>query len=273
MDIRRLYKINGFVKTDVGLVRHRNEDNFLLGVNWNPDSGPQMEASYSMVNELQWNCFCIFDGMGGADRGDLASRLAAQTAKEYVMKLKEIKECTKVDQIMQKIFLEANNRIVKERQNVSVCGTTGTVCVTDGIMMKIYHAGDSRAYLYREGQLYRLTKDQTVAQLKFDSGVYSSIQDASESEHHQLTEFIGRDETMKYFRAVEGSWIDFRVGDQVLLCSDGLYEQCRPDQISSILQQNLSQQEKLEKMMRIVFENGARDNVTCMLLEKQEEND
>lgn len=268
MEKRELYQINGYVKSDIGLLRHNNEDNFFLGGQWNQDCRPQIETFYRMENELQWDCFCVFDGMGGGDRGELASRLAAEVTESYRSELSRLNEYTQIDQIMQKIFLEANNSVVNTRQKVSLCGTTGTACVTDGIMLKIFHAGDSRAYLYREGKLFRLTKDQTLAQLKLDSGFYQSIAEAKEREHHQLTEYIGRDETMQYFRAVEGKWIDFRMGDQILLCSDGLYEACMPSQIEGILEKKVSLKEKADDMMRIVFENGARDNITCMLIEK-----
>lgn len=271
MDIREAYKINGYVTTDVGLVRQNNEDNFLFGNRLNEECSSHLEMSYTTGEKLQWNCFAVFDGIGGAERGELASKLASEAGKENVQILSEAKDYAQVDKIMKNIFLEANNKIVKAREEISVCGTTGTVFVTDGVMAKTFHVGDSRAYLYREDKLYRLTKDQTLAQLKVDAGFYQSIRDASERELHQLTEYIGRDETMQYFRPTEGEWFDFRIGDQILLCSDGLYDLCDRFDIQSVLEEKISIKEKVTKMINFVLEKGAHDNITCMILEKQKD--
>lgn len=271
MDTREAYRINGYVTTDVGLVRQNNEDNFLFGNRLNEESSSHLEMSYTAGEKLQWNCFAVFDGIGGAERGELASKLASEAGKENVPVLSMAKDYVLVDKIMKNIFMEANNKIVKAREEISVCGTTGTAFVTDGVVGKIFHVGDSRAYLYREHTLYRLTKDQTLAQLKVDAGFYQSVKDASERELHQLTEYIGRDETMQYFRPVEGEWFDFRIGDQILICSDGLYDLCSHAEIRSVLEEKISIKEKVTKMTNIVLEKGARDNITCIILEKQKD--
>ena len=271
MNKREAYKINGYVTTDVGLLRQNNEDNFLFGNQLNEESSPHLEMSYTVGEKMQWNCFAVFDGIGGAERGELASKLASEAGKENAPILSVAKDYVQVDKIMKHIFLEANNKIVKARKEISVCGTTGTAFVTDGVVAKIFHVGDSRAYLYREHTLYRLTKDQTLAQLKVDAGLYQSILNASERELHQLTEYIGRDETMQYFRPTEGAWFDFRIGDQILLCSDGLYDLCSHSEICSVLEEKISIEEKVTKMTNIVLEKGAHDNITCILLEKQKD--
>lgn len=238
---------------------------------YNENFSAELEGSYTLENKQQWKCFAVFDGIGGTEYGELASKYAAEAAKEISLELKDEMEYFQVDKVIQKLFLEANNKIIIARKEKAVCGTTGTVLVTDGIMAKIFHVGDSRAYLYRNGKLFRLTKDQTLAQLKVDSGFYQSIKDAGEREQHQLTEYIGRDESMQYFRPAEGAWFDFRIEDQILLCSDGLYDQCKPSEIKTALSASEDAKTKIGHMIDIVKKNGARDNITCMLVEKKED--
>lgn len=270
MEKQKKYSIQGYVTTDVGLVRQNNEDNFLMGMEWNKDCCVQMSAEYKNENKLEWNCFAVFDGIGGAERGELASKFAVESIKETVLSLKDVKEYSEVSQLMQREFLDANNRIVIARKIMDICGTTGTAFVTDGIMAKVFHIGDSRAYLYRGDTLFRLTKDQTLAQLKVNTGFYKSLQEATPRELHQLTEYIGKDETMQYFKPLESEWMDFRMGDKILICSDGLYDQCSATQIKTILRQNITVKQKVNELVAIVLKQGAQDNVTCMVLEKME---
>ena len=185
MIFRREYKIEGYVKSDVGTVRENNEDNFLLGRLINRDSRAKQEASFSTWAIGEWNCF-VFDGIGGGEKGELASLFSAQVFEGKGKKLKECHSYKEVELVLQKAFLEANNRIILAGRNSPVCGTTGTILVTDGIAAKVFHVGDSRCCLCREGENYRLTKDQTTAQLKLDLGIYRSREEATQRERHQL---------------------------------------------------------------------------------------
>lgn len=214
---------------------------------------------------MGWHCFGVFDGIGGGEYGELASLYAGEICQLYLPTLKRCKKYEQIDQLGRNLFLEINNRIVNERKEQGVCGTTGTVLFTDGIMAKIFHIGDSRGYLYRKQQLYRMTKDQTTAQMKVDAGFYQSIQEASEREYHQLTEYIGRDYTQKHFRPSEGNWISSQEGDKILLCSDGLYDMCPYKKIQEIISSNMAGKEKISQLISVAKENGGIDNITCIL--------
>jgi protein phosphatase len=149
-----------------------------------------------------------------------------------------------------------------------VCGTTGTVFVTDGIVGKIYHIGDSRAYLLREGSLYLLTRDQTMAQMKADAGFYASPDMANPQEKHQLTEYIGRDRTMRCLRPAEGKWIDFREDDRLLLCTDGFFDFCSEARARQLLRQEVPLGRTVENLLEQALQNGSDDNITCALIGK-----
>lgn len=268
MIFRREYKIEGYVKSDVGTVRENNEDNFLLGRLINRDSRAKQEASFSTWAIGEWNCFGVFDGIGGGEKGELASLFSAQVFEGKGKKLKECHSYKEVELVLQKAFLEANNRIILAGRNSPVCGTTGTILVTDGIAAKVFHVGDSRCCLCREGENYRLTKDQTTAQLKQDIGIYRSLEEATQRERHQLTEYIGRDLTQESLSPEEGEWIDFRERDVFLLSSDGFHDFCDPEDTARILSQGGSVREMADTLLAMALQKESDDNLTVMLVRK-----
>lgn len=147
-------------------------------------------------------------------------------------------------------------------------GTTGTIICTNGVKFKVFHLGDSRAYLFRNGELYQLTKDQTLAAMKVSLGFYEENDPLVEKEKHQLTEYIGCDQTLENLRPLESQWMDLLSGDKLLICSDGLYDMCSNAQIIEIMK-NEEQPEKIaQKLLQRALENGGLDNITCLVLER-----
>ena len=137
---------------------------------------------------------------------------------------------------------------------------------SNGVEFKIYHLGDSRAYLSREDELLQLTKDQTLAQMKLDVGMYREDDPAAEADKHKLTEYIGRDWTRENIRPVESRWIPIQAGDCVLLCSDGLYDMCKNEEIANILRVNSTTEEKTASLVRSAIIRGGEDNITCVIV-------
>lgn len=265
----KAYEINGYVISDVGKVRAANEDNYLIGNSINENSEGHTEAELDIGNVVRWNCFAVYDGIGGAERGEIASKYAAEEMKNAIVDIEPDFTYEAVDNIISATYLSANNRIVNARSEMAVTGTTGTALVTDGIMAKVYHIGDSRAYLLRNNELYLLTSDQTMAQMKIDIGFCKDISEADPKDIHQLTEYIGRDTSGQYFHPVEGEWIDFRIDDVFIICSDGVYDECNTAQIKSVLsQKELTVKQRVQRLYGLSMFKGAKDNVTCMIVEK-----
>ena len=171
-----------------------------------------------------------------------------------------------IDSTMRQAFLDANNKIIDLQKQHQVFGTTGTVAVTNGDLIKIYHLGDSRAYLMRNRELSQLTRDQTLAQMKMDVGIYQPDAPGAEAEKHQLTEYIGKDPTKQYLRPLESDWFSLQSGDGILLCSDGLYDMCSDLQIGDLLASDASPSEKAKALTAAALSAGGSDNVTCIYM-------
>lgn len=257
----------GYAASDVGCLRENNEDNYILCGYINRKSEDHSEMGITAPAIDHWQCIGVFDGMGGGEVGELASKCTATIFQSMAAQI--YAECTRtdVDEAVRGAFLEGNNQIVDLQKQYQVFGTTGTVMCTDGRVFRIYHLGDSRAYLFREGQLFQLTRDQTVAQMKIDVGLYDESHPQAHAEKHKLTEYIGRDWTRENIRPVESEWIAVTKKDRVLLCSDGLYDMCSRETIGEVLRSSTSVKMAAKRLVQSAIQNGGEDNVTCILVE------
>ena len=263
---------NGYVASNVGLKRANNEDNFLLNQRWNTESALESEEFLYIPNikETTWCCVGVFDGMGGGENGELASIFATEEFKKIFDEVNSTTSEMEIEAMARQGFLNANRRIVEEQQFHAMYGTTGTVICTNGTKFKVFHLGDSRAYLFREkNEFYKLTKDQTLANLKLEAGFYSNEDEIPEKEKHQLTEYIGCDRTLEHLRPIESEWMELLLEDKLLICSDGLYDMCTDEQISNIMKQSDSPKEIVEQLVASALEEGGIDNITCLLLKKE----
>ena len=260
------YVLEGHVTSDVGLVRKNNEDNFILRKSINENASSQKNADVCASYHIgEWNCIAVFDGMGGGEKGEEASRIAAIEVLSALEQIGDGAGQRQIDEAMRAGFVRANRAIIKMQQESAVYGTTGTVCCLDGHRFKIYHLGDSRAYLFRDEQLFQLTRDQTVAQMKIDAGFYDKDDPRIEAEKHQLTEYIGYDWTTENMRPIESEWIEIRSGDQLILCSDGLYDMCTDMEMEDILKKASEADKASDALVEKALTNGGRDNVTCIV--------
>lgn len=251
--------------SDKGPVRVNNEDNFLLGGTINADCADHFEYRLPAAAIEGWQFAAVFDGMGGGEQGEVAARAAASALREAAqLPAGAAKE--RVDACVRQAIAAANGEIVSLQHSASVYGTTGTVLCTDGAELRIYHLGDSRAYLLREGELLQLTRDHTLAQLKRELGLYRGSDPRSQAEAHQLTSYIGQDPTGKNIRPEESGWLPVKAGDCMLLCSDGLYGALDDRMILQIMQDHSDPARASKALLRSAVSHGSRDNITCVLL-------
>ncbi len=258
---------SGSAVSDVGCVRENNEDNYLLELHINEESADHSAFSVSMSNQSRhWHLAGVFDGMGGGEQGELASQKTAQIFQEVLSRFSESTGKADVDKILGGAFLEANNAIVALQCKSNIFGTTGTVVCTDNREFKIFHLGDSRAYLLRDEKLFQLTRDQTLAQMKMDAGLYDKDAPNAEADKHKLTEYIGRDQTRENLHPVESEWIPIQKADRLLLCSDGLYDMCSDGEIEQVLQKHDNVESQSKRLVEAAHRNGGADNITCVIL-------
>ena len=226
-------------KTDTGRVREANEDSFLV-------EGP---------------LFAVADGMGGHLAGDVASRTAVETIT------------TRAEQdspgdtgSLARLVREANHEIWKKAQSdasLHGMGTTCTLAMLDGSILHIAHVGDSRAYLFRDGDLSQLTEDHTLVGRMVREGRLRPDQ----AEHHPQRSIITRALGVDSDVAVDTQTIELREGDRVLLCSDGLSSMVERESIAAVLGDNADPQEASERLVQLANEAGGEDNVTVVVIE------
>jgi protein phosphatase len=159
------------------------------------------------------------------------------------------------------VFQRINQALLKHIEEEPACagmGTTLTGAYTVGPEAFVAHVGDSRAYLFHDGKLTQLTRDHTLAQQCLDAG----LPVACRSWYHLLTNYLGSAEP-----AAEVDFHHFRLGggDQLLLCTDGLTNLVRNEEVADILGRHTHPQETAQALVDLALERGGKDNVTVVL--------
>ena len=248
----------------VGRVRGNNEDNFILTDRWNETSGDyKMDARRMAVSRGKWLVLGVFDGMGGGEMGEAASRAASM---RFLALQRMLKRCPpeRLGSLVRRAFQDANNDIVALQEQAAVFGTTATVLCTNGEAFRIWHQGDSRAYLLRGGILRQLTEDQTLAQMKIRVGLCRADDPKLEPDRHKLTDYVGKDWTKENLRPAESDWLQLQWGDRLLLCSDGLYDMVPEAVIAARLADSSTAEAAVSALVEAALRGGGGDNVTCL---------
>jgi PPM family protein phosphatase len=254
-----------------GLVRRSNEDQFHLArfgrflepllSSIPPERRPTLleEEGFAMI---------VADGMGGANAGEVASEMAIQVLCNLVRDTpdwilsKEGADLERVSERMAERLRGVNEALTAHAESnpeLEGMGTTMTLAVIFGTRMLIAHIGDSRAYLYRGGRLYRLTRDHTVAQEMLDAGASPLCKHVPERWRHALTRVVGG---VGEFVDADIEQAQLADNDKVLLCSDGLTGMVGDDAIAAILARATTAQDACDELIAAALRGGGRDNVT-----------
>jgi serine/threonine protein phosphatase PrpC len=227
--------------SDPGCVRANNEDYYLTL----PDLG----------------LYLVADGMGGAQAGEHASKLAAETVREMVAEADGNIE----PRMLVTAFEEANRRVLDmaaEDPQMEGMGTTLVAALEMGQDLIIVSVGDSRAYVYENGHLVPITEDQTWVN---EVGRRLGIDEQSLKTHpmrHVLTMAIGVSETLR----VHTYLVKPAPGTEVLLCSDGLHGVAREEDMLDALGTGEPLEAKCHKLIEAARAQGGPDNITAVLL-------
>jgi protein phosphatase len=225
--------------SDTGRKRRRNEDSYVVA--------PPL--------------FAVADGMGGAQAGEVASAIAANTLLEDA-RGSGAGGAAHVVELIQTANLRVYER-AHEDATASGMGTTMTVArVEEGGMVVIGHVGDSRAYVLRDGTLEQLTDDHSlVAELVRRREI--SPDDAHEHPHrHVLTRAVG------VRRAVDPDLAELTPapGDVIVLCSDGLTTHVQDPEIAALVASEADLDEACARLVALANARGGEDNVTVALV-------
>ena len=233
--------LEAFGISDPGCVRTNNEDYYLLS----SDRG----------------LYVVADGMGGAQAGEHASKLAAETVKSYV-----VKSDRSDAQVLAQAFEEANRRVIDAASRdleLEGMGTTLVAALEAGNELLIASVGDSRAYVYDGEKLIVLTEDQTWVH---EVGRRLGIEESSLKTHpmrHVLTMAIGVSPDLR----VHSYAVTPDKGTLVLLCSDGLHGVVDQGEIEKTLAGNGNLESKCKRLVKTARDAGGPDNITAVLLE------
>ena len=255
------------VASDLGSVRSNNEDNFLMDGICNEEQAGQYYYEEAQCLD-QCRIVAVFDGMGGESSGELASLTAAKMMGTAASNQSgaDLKTFAKT---IKNSFCEINNRIVEyQNEQKSMIGTTAVVACTDGEEFQVMNCGDSRAYLFREGELSCLTKDHTLASDRIAQGRYSADSKEARRDKHSLTCFLGIDTQMIGLVPDVTGWYDLEENDILLLCSDGLTDACSSEDMEHVLQEKSSLRDKAQELLETALRQGSKDNITCLLIKK-----
>ncbi len=226
--------------THVGKVRKTNEDQFFIG---EVTSAIQVTDASLCPNRLYLGpapltLLIVADGMGGHAGGERASALAISSDEGFILRaLGHIGTLgiQGASDLLRASFEIADGTVIEASQasaSLSGMGTTMTVALAGGSEVHIAHAGDSRAYLLRDGTLSRLTRDHTVPEAMNALGIPESMKREHKALRHMLTNAVGGGTPGV---SPDLTRTDLQAGDQLLLCTDGLSNMINDDAIADVL--------------------------------------
>ena len=209
--------------------------------------------------------FLVADGMGGHAGGDVASAVATKA----MAALDEQPQCTPeaTTNSLRSAVLETNTKLrttVRERPELAGMGTTFTGFLTVGDKLALAHIGDSRLYLFRDGELRQITRDHTFVQRLVDSGKITEEEAKTHPRRSVLMRVLGDVDSSPQ---VDTEVLETQPGDVWLLCSDGLCGYVDDPDIEKILRRRGSLQGAVDSLIDKSLAHGAPDNVTVVLVE------
>jgi serine/threonine protein phosphatase PrpC len=228
-------------KTDTGRQRRDNEDNAFVRA----------------------PLFVVADGMGGAQAGEVASKLAVEEFHEALPD-----EGSAEERLTNRIRA-ANRRIYdlsRTQHEHAGMGTTLTAVYLDDDHLAVAHVGDSRAYIFRDGELTRLTQDHSLVEELVRQGKLTQEQAAEHPQRSIITRALGIEGDVE----VDTWSYSMRADDVVLLCSDGLTSMIGEEQIAQILSRETNLDRAADGLIGAANDAGGRDNITVVLFRLEE---
>ncbi len=240
-----------FGATDKGLRRDNNEDAFVV----------------QEVMEGRYIAACVIDGVGGYEGGEVAAALAKDTILEILSYNSDRAEDT-----LRSALRFANQKIFEEKErnpNHSKMSCVLTAALVDIKSNTVHyaHIGDTRLYLLRGATLVKLTRDHSFVGFLEDSGRLTEEAAMKHPKRNEINRALGFDPLLDQKQdLIETGFSPFLPGDILLLCSDGLSDMVNQNQMTNILSEKGSLEEKTHTLIRAANEAGGKDNITVVLV-------
>ena len=239
------------VKTDIGKVRLNNED-----------------TATALTNARGNILLIVCDGMGGQNKGDLASSLAINYISQAFKDKPRFNGKFFAKNWVAKVIRAANAEVFKYASSGNQyqgMGTTITLVLIVNDFMVVAQVGDSRAYSFRHRILTQITEDQTYVQYLYRIGEIKKEEIATHPKRHVLMNALG------IYPSLD---LDIKVMpymyDTIMLCSDGLYNNVAEKDILSIMRSTDSPDQKINELISLANRNGGSDNIAVVMWEAQQ---
>ncbi len=232
--------------SDVGRVRKGNEDNF-----------------FADANEYR-GLFMVADGMGGHAAGEVASQMAVEIVSADLEKLKDLESADALEMVS--LALRHANRAVFERsaaeRDKMGMGSTASVLVLGDERFIIGHLGDSRIYLFRDGELRQVTHDHSVVQEQVDAGLITRDAGKNHKQSNVITRCVG----MGWDVEPDVTDGEVRQGDVFVLASDGLTGMVDDWRLQQLLASRVAPERMVDAMISEANARGGVDNITVVVV-------
>jgi protein phosphatase len=249
-------KVKFAVASDMGQVRKNNEDSFLA----DPVLG----------------IFAVADGMGGHASGEVASRLAIESLREYVARAQREREAplsgdstavlSSPANLMVNGIRQANQRIYRasqENQEYKGMGTTLVAVYVSIVPCLVAHVGDSRLYHLRGQDIQQITEDHSWVWEQYKQGLISREAIPASPHKNIVTRALGMQPTVD----VDIEDLEVQPGDFLLLCSDGLSDLVREEEMAGTVSRNAKDLDgNCTDLVRLANSRGGKDNITVLLI-------
>lgn len=250
--MQKLYDITFTGKTDKGLMRDHNEDNYVSTVLW--------DSSILL---------CCIDGVGGMSGGAVCSATVAERLEQY---LKEMQLEENPIGMLKHVLVKINNDIIsmqKEMPEYSGMGCVLTAVLVDTKSNKVYmtHVGDTRLYEFVDGQLVKLSHDHSPVGVREEMGILTEAEAMSHPKRNVIERCLGDNPLHDDTDYIETGVFPFKAGATYLLCSDGLTDLVTAAGICQILAEDTDVDNKTDKLVSAANDAGGKDNITVLLLD------
>lgn len=239
-------------RTDVGLVRQNNEDNYYL--------------------DMSSGLLVVADGMGGHASGEVASKMAIDVIRDYFKNIREGRapvvgtyreDCSEMTNLIGSAVRLANMAVFeasKSNLKLKGMGTTIAAVLVNENKLSIAHVGDSRVYLVRTGGIEQLTDDHSIVYEQVRRELITKDEAQKSEMKNILTRAVGIAPDVE----VDFNEMTLADGDVLILCSDGLNSMVSDDDILSAVVSTDNPAETCGKLIDMANKNGGRDNITVI---------
>jgi serine/threonine protein phosphatase PrpC len=265
-------EIDVFGLTHQGNVRTINQDHFLLA-----SIHKRVQVLRTSLSEQQRRPLAderlaflamVADGVGGGEGGERASATALEVATEYFVASTDCYYKASDDDgpfidVLQDAALQSHAAVVaraREEGHGRTMATTLTIWMGVWPWYYLLQVGDSRYYLYRQGELTQITRDQTIAQDLVDEGVFTRTMAESSRYAHVLSSAIGGENAVPVVTRLRADWHNVH-----LLCTDGLTKHVTDERIRDRLANMTSAQQVCEQLLQDALDGGGTDNISIIV--------